>query len=235
MNLLTTRALSYRDETGNAKDLLLEIFIPFEVSEYQWKCGFVTDPPLRPKIVYGVGVDFIHAFVECLRVVRLYFETLDRSRRVYWQEMPDCGLPKFTDEPASLDPKDIPPPQKVEGSMNVLTTRAVGYRDESGLETERRLTIFVPSKAEDEAWTCGFTFDAPPFESIRYGVGADFIEALLDGLAKARATFEGMTPKDCELLEENLNCDGFPYKIGRSFWIDSPRESSPDTPDVSAG
>jgi len=235
MNVLTTRALSYPDERGNHKELILMVSMPLEVKEYHWNCGFVTDPPMRPQIVHGVGIDFIQAFVECLRVVRLYFETVERSRRVHWQGMPDCGLPKYAEEPAPLGLKDIPPPLEIRGSRDILTTRAVGYRNESGDERELLLTVFVPFKADDETWSCGFTFDSPPFASIRYGVGADFIEALLDSLAKARTTFEGTAPKGWRPSEGEFNCDDLPYKIGRSFWLARDRPSAPETPDASAG
>jgi hypothetical protein len=233
MDVLTTRALSYTDETGNTKELILTVFVPFEASEYKWKCGFVTDPPLRPNITYGLGLDFICAVVACLWLARLHFETVERSRRVHWRGMPDCGLPELTDEPAAPDPTDVPPPVEIGESKDIFATRTVGYRDESGIERERYLTVFVPSK-EGEAWKCGFTFEPPPFASIRYGVGEDFIEALLDGLAKARAIFEETIPKGSVPSEEHFDCADLPYKIGRSFFLNSARESLLDTPDVSA-
>ena len=118
--------------------------------------------------------------------------------------------------------------------MDVLTTRMLGYPDESGVEREILLTVFMPFKAEGEIWKCGFTFGAPENAPIRYGVGADLIEALLDGLAKARATFEGTVPKGWVTSGDLLDCSDLPYKIGRSFWTD-PAPEIPDMPDFSGG
>jgi hypothetical protein len=230
MDVLATRVLSYLDDNGNDSQLILTIFTPFKAKEYQWKCAFVFGQPIDGKVEYGVGIDFIQAFLNCVQIARGYFEGTELFGRCHWQGMLDCGLPWHTANAASLGPDDIPLPDESAESMDVLTIRAVGYRDESG-EREFLLTVFVPFKAEDEVWKCGFTFDPPPSATIRYGVGADSIEALLDGLAKARATFEGTAPKGWKPSEEAFDCNDFPYKIGRSFWTERAREPPPGMPD----
>ena len=227
MNVLTTRALSYSDENGDKRELILTVFVPFQAKEYQWKCEFLFGPPINGKANHGVGADFIQAFVLCLHYARAYLGTWDVGRGAHWQEMLDCGLPETATRPAALGPADIPPPEGSAGNMDVLATREVGYRDEGGIERELLLTVFVPFKADDDMWKCGFTFDPPPSMSIRYGIGADFIEALLDSLAKARATFEGTAPKGWKPSEEGFACGDLPYKIGRSFWTDPAHESPP--------
>lgn len=234
MDVLATRILSYGDENGDEQQVCLTIFRPFEVNEYKWKCVFGFDPPIKPENVGGLGIDFLGAFVHGLSYARLYFETTSWSRRGHWRGLGDYGLPSIAKTTTSLGPENIPPPSESVEAVDVLATRAVGYRDGSGVETERCLTIFVPLKVGDKVWKCGFTFDPLPRTSIRYGLGEDFIEALLDALASARAMYEGTTPKGCEPLEMNSNCDDLPYKVGRSFWMGRSRESLPDTSDVSA-
>lgn len=227
MNVLSTRTLSWSDGAEN-KELALTIFTPFEVNEYHWKCGFVTDPPIRPQVVYGVGIDFLHAFVECLRVARLHFETFERWRRLHWEGMRDCGMPSFARGPASVGSNATPPPVPSEGKLGVLSTRSVGYRDEAGVERQRELTVFAPLRADDNGWRCGFTFEPLPHASVRYGAGADFIEALLDALALARTVYDTTIATRRDGNEELLDCDDFPYKTGRSFWMSSSGEQPAD-------
>jgi hypothetical protein len=229
MDVLTTRVLSYPDKNGDEKELALTVFMPFKAAE--WRCCFIFDPPLIRRVVYGAGIDFIQAFVESLKVARIWFENTAPFDRAHWQGVPGCGLPSRGEKPASLGPADIPPPDGTAGNMDVLTTRMLGYPNESGAETELLLTVFMPFKVEGEIWKCGFTFGPPTIAPIRYGVGADLIEALLDGLAMARATFEGTVPKGWRASGDILDCADLPYKIGRSFWTDLTGEPPPDMPD----
>ena len=99
---------------------------------------------------------------------------------------------------------------------------------------ELLLTIFVPFKAEGEAWKCGFTFGPLGSESIRYGLGEDFIEALLDALAMARGIYEGRVPKGWGWSGELQDCGDLPYKIGRSFLTEPRTSRPPGEPDFSA-
>lgn len=228
MDVLATRALSYPDKNGDEKEFLLTIFMPFEAKEGLWKCGFASDPPMSPRIIHGAGIDFIQAFVECLKVSRNWLESMSPFRQAHWQGVPGCGLPGLAERPASLGPADIPPPEGAAGPMNVLTTRILGYPDEGGVEKELLLIIFTPFKAEGETmWKCGFTFGPPENAPIRYGVGVDLIEAILDVLAKARATFEGIVPKGWKPSEDMLDCADLPFGIERSFWTDLSSEPPP--------
>jgi hypothetical protein len=237
MDVLTTRVLGYPDENGIEREFVLTVFVPFEAKENLWKCGFIFDPPMSPKIIYGAGVDFIQAFVLCLNVARIWFENTAPFGRAHWQGVLGCGLPSRGGEeekPVLLGPADIPPTDVNPGNMDVLTTRVLGYPDESGVARELVLTVFVPFKAGGESWKCGFTFGPPENAPIRYGVGADLIEALLDSFAMARATFEGMVPKGWGSSGDLLDCADLPYKIGRAFWTD-PSPEIPGMPDFSAG
>ena len=232
MDVLATRVLSYPDENGDKRELVLTVFVPFEAAE--WRCRFVFDPPVIRKGVDGAGVDFLQAFVECVKIARIYLESTALFGRAHWQGMLDCGLPSYGARPASWAPPDIPPPASNPGNMDVLTTRVVGYPDESGAERELLLTVFVPFEAEDKTWKCGFTFGPPLNAPLRYGVGADFIEAFLDCVAMARATFEGTAPKGWIRSGGLYDLCDLPYKIGRSFWTD-PGGEIPGMPDFSAG
>jgi hypothetical protein len=220
MDILATRRLSYPDGNGDERELILTVFMPFEAENELWTCGFVFDPPIHRKNPYGAGIDVIQAFVDCLLIAHIYFKTTDLFGRAHWQGMLDCGLPDFADKPASWGPPDVPPPEANPGNLDVLSTRRLGYPDESGVQRDLLLTVFVPFKAEGEKWKCGVTFGPPESAQIHYGVGEDFIEAFLDGVAMARVIFEQRVPKGWRSSGDLLDCTNLPYKIGRSFWTE---------------
>ncbi|HZH98011.1 MAG TPA: hypothetical protein VEX38_03495 [Fimbriimonadaceae bacterium] len=222
MDVLTTRELKYTDDNGEEKDLVLTVFMPFEAEKDLWRCGFQFSPPIQRKIVFASGVDFLDAFVTCLRIARIHLESSNLTGRVRWGDMLDCGLPWHTMKPP-------------ESTRNVLTTRELHYRHESGNEGELLLTVFVPFKAEDESWRCGFTFGPPLNTSLAYGYGDDFTEALLDCIASAREALEILDPFGrIYSIDRGELCD-FPRKIGRSFWMGTADEPPPDAPDPSGG
>lgn len=220
MDVLTTRVLKYTDDNGEEKNLVLTVFKPFEAEKGEWRCGFQFEPPLHRKTVFAAGVDFLDAFVSCLRVARIYLESSKLSGRARWGDMLDCGLPWHTMRPP-------------ESARDVLTTRELHYRDQSGHEGELLLTVFMPFKAEDESWRCGFTFGPPLNTSIGYGYGDDFTEALLACLAAARESLEILDPfgRVYSIDRDDL-CD-FPRKVGRSFWMGTADESPPNASDSS--
>jgi hypothetical protein len=221
MDVLTTRVLKYNDENGEEKDLVLTVFVPFEAEKDTWKCGFEFSPPLHRKIVFAAGVDFLDAFVSCLRVARIYLESTELGGRAHWGDMLDCGLPWHT----------IRPP---ESTRDVLTTRELPYRDKSGNEGGLLLTVFIPFKAEDGSWRCGFTFGPPLNTSIAYGYGDDFTEALLGCLASARESLEILDPFGRIYSIDRGELYAFPRKIGRSFWMGTADEPPPEA-DPSGG
>jgi hypothetical protein len=221
MDVLTTRVLTYPDESGAERDLVLTVFVPFAAEDEAWECTFNFGPPIHRKMINFVGGDFLQALLHCLAAARVNLETTHLFGRAQWEGMVDCGLPERAARSSSWVPPDVPPPEANPGSRDVLTTRGLSYPDESSAERELLLTVLVPFKTEDEKWKCGFTFGPPLDPLIRYGVGADFLEALLDCLATARATLEGGELKGRVHWAGMVDC-GLPYKIGRSFGLDAP-------------
>ncbi|MRG96303.1 DUF6968 family protein [Polyangium spumosum] len=226
MNILTTRTLRYTDEGVEAeKDVVLTIFEPFENDHGDWVCVFDFEPPIKPRLARARGVDVLQAFVDGLLDARLYFETTKWSRTGHWQGLRDCGLP-MNKGPWPVQPPEIPPPEDNPGTLEVFATRRLRYPDETGAATALLLTVFKPYQAELGAWKCAFAFGPSETAPLRHGMGADFIEAALDGLALARATYESMLPKGWAPPESEdllLACDDLPYKIGRSFWTGRPK------------
>lgn len=212
-----TRRLSYTDSDGNEKEVGLAVFVPFQVEHGGWKCEFIFEPSIYRAQPRGGGVDSIHAVINGLQVARIFLESNPLWGRIHWQGMFDCGLPTTTEAVDSsvnmsiLASDDGPRPA-------VLATRKLGYPDDAGIEQETGLIIYLPFQ-EADVWRCEFAFDPWPDRLVRYGVGADAIEATLDALASARAIFDAMIPVDWKGSDELLDCSDFPIKRGRAFQI----------------
>jgi hypothetical protein len=212
MEILTTRTLRYTDENGDEKDLVLMIFVPFQVDAVTWKCDLAFDPPIIRQPPSGEGVDFLQAFVSCLHLARVhldlharvYLATSKLKGRVHWDGMAHCGLPGLEER--------RPMPE-----MDVLTTRVLSYPDDKGGEREMVLTVFVPLKEDEELWKCGFMFGPPAPTPVNYGYGKDYTEALLDCLALVRTAYDTLVPKDMAVSGDLYDCSDFPVTKDRSF------------------
>lgn len=231
MDVLTTRSLSYTDDNGEPREVVLTVFMPFE-AETDWRVGFVFSPPIQRRIMYGRAGDALQALIYSLGIARAYLESTDLFRRLHWQGMVDCGLVDVAERPASWAPPDVPQPEDNPGTLDAFSTRTLGCPDETGVERELLLTIFIPFKAEGGTWKCGVAFGPPRSTPIRYGVGDDFLEAFLNGVAMARVIFDQMRPVGWEPSRELDCCSHLPYQIGRTYWMD-PSPKDPSRPDFS--
>jgi hypothetical protein len=82
------------------------------------------------------------------------------------------------------------------------------------------LTVYRPLCVKEGTWKCAFAFGTAPSDPVRYGVGADFIEALLDALAMARSTYETLVPAGWEPESVGLvGVEYLPHRIGREYFI----------------
>jgi hypothetical protein len=79
------RTLSYADSDGNEKEVVLIVYLPFEVPNGGYKCEFTFDPPIYRITPRGFGVDVIHALVNCLQVARIFLESNRLWGRIHWQ------------------------------------------------------------------------------------------------------------------------------------------------------
>lgn len=234
MDILTTRLLNYLDEVGSAKDLVLTIFAPQSV-DGAWKCGFLLPDPFRRKNVESYGVDYIQALILCLQIVPSYLRLCPVAKRLHWHGMRHFGLPNHAERPADYQAPEIGAVQEYPGGMAILTTRTVGCLDQHGTAYPITLTLYKPFQVDDGEWKCAFSFG--PLEekriSVRYGIGADFIESLLDALSLARATYETFVPTGWhpKKSEDWLDCADLPFKIGRAFHTDIVGDLGPGAPD----
>lgn len=185
---------------------------------YTWKRYFACSSPFDETIRCGIGVHFIQAIEGCVVRANADLWGLQRAGRLHWQGVPHCGLLSFTDRPTSFSPEDTPPLEERPTDLTVLTTETMGYRKKDGTKKEVTVTLFAPFQTESGEWKCGMTSDTLPPNTIRYGKGIDYLEALLDALVKMHATLETTTPKDRLPTEANFGWEGMPFKVGRAFW-----------------
>jgi hypothetical protein len=218
VNVLATRTIQYRTDSGAVRDVILTVFEPSKAGVDDWRCGFQFHPPSNQRIIKVGGADCIAALLCCLSVARGYVEhpTEDRTS---WQGMSHAGLPWHNELSEGYQPPDIPAPEANPGNLDILATRRLGVPDASGGVREVILTVYRPIRVQDETWECAFAFGTAASEPVRYGVGADFIEALLDALAMARVAYRAMVPAEWEAPEsEGFESVQFlPYKVGRAY------------------
>jgi hypothetical protein len=231
MNVLTRRTIQYRTDSDAIMDVVLTVFEPFQEGADFWRCGFQFEPPSNHRVVKVGGYDAIAAILSCLTVARGYVEHPSESRTT-WQGMPHSGLPWHNRIPEGYQPSDVPPVEAYPGNQTILAKRRLGIPDDSGGVRELTLTVYRPFQVDEKTWKCAFALETTPAGSVRYGAGADFIEALLDALAMARTAYMGMVPPQWEAPES----EGFgdirflPYRIDRAYSID--RARSDPTPEV---
>ncbi len=234
MDVLTTRNLAYLHESGKESEVSVTVFVPVMTEKDDWKCEFQLIPPNIRKVAHAYGVDFLQALLLCLEILPSYLRLTPRPSQAHWQGMPHCGFPSHVEQPADYQPPDIGLASENPGNLEVLTTRLVGCPDPQGVVRALQLTVYKPLQTADGLWRCAFSFavEDDKLPPVRYGTGEDFIEAFLDALALARATYETMVPKGWEAPQPEtlLDCLGFPYKIGRAFYTD-PGKPFPGMPD----
>lgn len=221
-----TRRLRYADSDGNEKEIVLTVFVPFQIEHGGWKCEFTFEPSIYRAQPRGGGVDPIHTLVNSLQVARIFLESNALWGRIHWQGMFDCGLPTTRMEAVDTSANTSILAKDDGRRLAVFATRKLGYPDHAFIEQETVLTLYRPFE-EADGWRCEFAFDLWPDQLVRYGVGADAIESFLDALASARAIFEAMIPLGWTGSDDLLDCSDFPIKIGRAFQIRSSSSKSP--------
>lgn len=231
MEVLATRTIKYRHDSGKETDVTLTVFVPFLMERGDWKCQFKFSPPDSQRPVHVYGMDFVQALLGCLSVARGYIEH-PTEERTSWQGMMHSGLPWHHEKPAGYQRPQIPAPEVNPGNLEILTKVRLGIPHGDNDVHELILIVYRPFAVHETRWKCAFAFGAGVDEPVRYGVGADFIEAILDALALARVTYESMVPAEWQPESDEFDSVQFwPHKIGREYFTEPSKHSNPDTPD----
>jgi hypothetical protein len=110
--VLTTRKLSYPDDKGGERELLLTVFVPFKEDgeDGLWKCGFILGPPLNTPASYGFGKDYAEALLDCLAIVRSVHDGIEPKSQVHSGDLHTCSdFPYTKGRSYRMGPRDEPP------------------------------------------------------------------------------------------------------------------------------
>lgn len=236
MDVLTTREIQYTDDNGEERNVVLTVYTPYAQIDRGWRGAFAFGPPiarLNGKTIPSGGVDFIQCFMCSVEVARGYLMGSDLAKRVHWHGMRHFGLPWHHEKPEGYQPPPIPAPEVNPGNLEILTKVRLGIPHGDNDVHELIMIVYQPFAADETKWKCAFAFGGGANEPVRYGVGADFIEALLDALALARVTYESMIPPKWKPLESSDfdSAQFWPHKIGREYFTEPSKYSNPDMPD----
>lgn len=236
MDVLTTREIQYTDDNGEERNVVLTIYTPHAQVDRSWRGAFAFGPPiarLNGKTIPSGGVDFIQCFLCSVEVARGYLMGSDLAKRVHWHGMRHFGLPFHAERPVDYQPPPLPAVEVNPGNLEILTKVRRGIPHGDNDVRELILIVYRPFAADETKWKCAFAFGGGANEPVRYGVGADFIEALLDALALARVTYESMLPAKWEPPESSDfdSVQFWPHKIGREYFTEPSKYSNPDMPD----
>lgn len=73
LQLLSELAVSFPDESGIEVGRPLFVFVPQQIDEATWKCGFTFDTKDAP-VRYGTGDDWIQAFLDAAALMRVVYD-----------------------------------------------------------------------------------------------------------------------------------------------------------------
>jgi hypothetical protein len=73
LQVLSELAVSFPDENGIEVGRPLFVFVPRQIDEATWKCGFAFDTKDAP-VRYGVGDDWIQAFLDAGALMRVVYD-----------------------------------------------------------------------------------------------------------------------------------------------------------------
>lgn len=225
MKTLTTRILHYVDEQGVMQQVSLNL-VDFVDDEGTRRIGLRFDPQINKDMRLRAD-DVLGAIISLLGAwwIRLFIGGMKLANNIRWidgngNESFNCGLPARRKRPDTWVAPEIPMPEKNPGNLDVLSESTVPLADPSGVEHEGPLFVFKPERMADGRWHCGFAFGARDTAPVRYGVGDDWIHALLDAAAMLRVVYDAMIPRGWKTSEE-VGLGLLPYKMGRDYFIDA--------------
>lgn len=147
--------------------------------------------------------------------------------------MMHSGPPWHHEKPEGDQPPQIPAPEVNSGNLEILTKVRLGIPHGDNYARELILIVYRPFAANETKWQYAFALGAGANEPVRYAIGADFIEALLDTLALVRVTYEAMIPAKWQPPEfsDFDSVQFWPHKIGRNYFTEPAKQTFPDMPD----
>lgn len=75
LEVFSSSMLSYPDKAGAVSTLPFTVFMPKQIEDGRWKCGITFGPSQSSAVYYGVGDDFIEAFLDAAAMARVIYDS----------------------------------------------------------------------------------------------------------------------------------------------------------------
>jgi hypothetical protein len=92
LELLDELAVSFPDANGVEYGRPVFVFMPQQITDGQWKCGFAFDAKDTGPVRYGVGEDWIHSFLDAMSLLRVHYEAIVPPG---WKSETEIDLSRF--------------------------------------------------------------------------------------------------------------------------------------------
>ena len=76
LEVLDELAVSFPDSNGVEYGRPVFVFMPQQMDDTHWKCGFAFDAKDTAPVRYGVGYDWIHSFLDAMAMLRVHYEAM---------------------------------------------------------------------------------------------------------------------------------------------------------------
>lgn len=223
MKTLATRPLHYVDDDGEMKEVSMTL-VDFVDDEGTRRISLRFGAPFTWKVTLCAD-SVLQAIISVMSAwwVRLFRSGMKLAHNIRWvdgrgKESFNCGLPALRKRPSDWVAPEIPPIEKNPGNLEILSELAPSFPDASGVEYGRPVFVFMPEQVDEQHWRCGFCFDTKD-APIRYGIGDDWIQSLLDAAAMMRLVYEASLPQGWT-SHEKIDLTRMPYKMGRGYFLD---------------
>ncbi|MBK9262647.1 MAG: hypothetical protein IPM54_22935 [Polyangiaceae bacterium] len=76
LEILSESTAPFPDRTGVEQERPVFVFMPQQMTDGRWRCGFAFDAKDTAPIRYGVGDDWIQAFLDAAAMIRVVYESM---------------------------------------------------------------------------------------------------------------------------------------------------------------
>ncbi len=224
MLILATRKLEYIDDDGVKKNVGMELLKRVD-NDSTWRIGLRFGAPISWEMFIR-GDDVLQSITSILATwwARLFLGGMPLANNLRWvdghgKESFHCGLPALRKRPADWFAPEIPSTETNPGHLEILSESTAPFPDQTNGEHERSIFVFMPKQVDEMHWKCGFAFDTKN-APLRFGVGDDWIQSLLDTAAMIRVVYDGMLPQGWK-PRDGVGLSMLPYKMGRGYFMDT--------------
>jgi hypothetical protein len=76
LEILSESTVPFPDQAGVEQQRPLFVFMPYQMADARWRCGFAFDTKNTAPVCYGVGDDWIQAFLDAAAMIRIVYDAM---------------------------------------------------------------------------------------------------------------------------------------------------------------